>query len=594
MFATLFQYTQHLCFYTDNTNQVQLYPMLLTFNGLPDSKKSKALNKLAPVINNDHNPLGFSHDQFVVHGFGTAKEKQYTHVKPGFPIDSLSSDNGLMNIWDLGVNRTIIPFLYQFCGHISRNHMLLFLDLDRDVHRLHEPPLVHDPLVMNWQSRIQYLFRSSRLSEGNEKKFPCQIFATYSRNNEDENEDGDLHVDEAAKSPLSLRVSLSTLRRECGNVAKQMGVEDLVDIDIILIDMESNEVENLLKDHLQKMFKQLEPQNIPKSWMCFRSSLAQHGSSYINIEELQHEARKFGIKESLEEFCKFFTSFGSILDVRLVDPRSKYIIIKPYEYLLQLQLFFDQMKETSSSELILQGVIRDAELSTFNDADIFLKILRSVGQAARVPNNTIIKDILIPGPAFYVPSVRIGKEETKCTRGAIQLVLGMESSPVNMHTMIIDYLLRQFENSQLILTTSINMATIRITTPNGAFEIEITSQGDVIEFVSRGEEKYGGTYKTICQLIVRCCSRFARKMANQSRDIKYYFAITCEMDRYKEIGYNIYHRRHVLPIDKLCKTCRVKHIDDGQITIWNKILNEVSNISNILFPAFNLVPVEDQ
>ena len=262
---------------------------------------------------------------------------------------------------------------------------------------------------------------------------------------------------------------------------------------------------------MQKLFKQVKPQNIPKSWMVFRSSLTQHGSSYINIEELQHEARKFGIKESLGEFCRFFTSFGSILDVRLVDPRSKYIIIKPYEYLEQLQLFFDQVKKSSSSELILHGVIRDPELSTFSKEEIFLKILRSVGQAARVLNNTIIKDTLIPGPAFYVPSVHSGKEKTKCTHGAIQLVLGMESSPVNMHTMIIDYLLRQFENSQLILTTSINTATIRIATPNGAFEIEITSQGDIIEFVSRGEEKYGRAYENICQLIVTFCSRFAEK-----------------------------------------------------------------------------------
>ena len=177
--------------------------MLLTFTGLPNSKKSKALNKLAPVINNDNNPLGFSHDQFVVRGFGTANEKQYEHVKPGFPIESLGSDNGLMNIWDLCVNRTVIPFLYRFCGHILRNYMLLFLDLDRDIDYLHEPPSVHDPLVMNWRSRIQYLVRSCQLSKGNKKKFPCKkkIFATYSKNNE--NEDG---VNEAKKSPDTLKV----------------------------------------------------------------------------------------------------------------------------------------------------------------------------------------------------------------------------------------------------------------------------------------------------------------------------------------------------------------------------------------------------
>ena len=235
-----------VCCFIDDTDQVKLYPMLLTFSGLPGSKKSMALNKLLPIIKSDNNPLSFSHNQFVVRGFGTANEKEYALVKPGFPVESLGFDNGLMNIWDLGVNRTVMPFLYRFCGHISRNYMLLFHYLDRDIDYLHEPPSVHDPLVMNWRSHIQYLFRSCQLSKGNKMKFPCKMFATYSKNNEDENVDG---VDEAKMSPESLRVWLSTLRRVCGIVAKQMGVEDLVDIDIIPIDMESNEDEQLLKDH---------------------------------------------------------------------------------------------------------------------------------------------------------------------------------------------------------------------------------------------------------------------------------------------------------------------------------------------------------
>ena len=83
-------------------------------------------------------------------------------------------------------------------------------------------------------------------------------------------------------------------------------------------------------------------------------------------------------------------------------------------------------------------------------------------------------------------------------------------------------------------------------------------------------------YKQFCQRIAKFCSKTAQRMADQSRIMKCHFAVTCELDRYKEIGYNIYHRRHVLPSEKLCKTCRVKHIDDGQITLWNAILNEVS------------------
>ena len=54
-------------FPTDNTNPVIIFPMLLTFIGLPDSKKSIALKKLVP--HNDYDQLSFSHNQFVVRDF---------------------------------------------------------------------------------------------------------------------------------------------------------------------------------------------------------------------------------------------------------------------------------------------------------------------------------------------------------------------------------------------------------------------------------------------------------------------------------------------------------------------------------------------
>ena len=163
-----------------------------------------------------------------------------------------------------------------------------------------------------------------------------------------------------------------------------------------------------------------------------------------------------------------------------------------------------------------------------------------------------------------------------CTRGSIKLVLGMESSPMNVPIKITDYLLRKFKDSQLILTASPNQFMIGIKILEDLLKIEITSHCDVIEIVSHGKEKYGVMYKNVCQRIARFCSKMAQRMTDQSRIIKYHFAITCELDRYKEMGYNIYHRRHVLPSEKLCKICRVKQIDDGQITVWNKILSEVS------------------
>ena len=549
--------------------------MLLTFIGVPDSKKSIgvpdkksiALKKLVPRIRNDYDRLSFSHNQFVVRDFhDNHAEMQFEGITS---MRSLESGNRLVNIWDIGVNRAIIPFLYRFSGHYLLNYMWLFIDLDNDLSQLHIPPVVHDPLLMKWRSRLQYLFRSCHLSKSSKREGGvCKIFATYNV----------LHVDEDLMSHNNLRRRLAILRKECNIVAQQMGVKELVDIELIPINMESNKAEKILKDNMQALFEQLQPKQIPESWMCLRDLLARHSSTCITKPELQHEALKYGItNEHLGEFCRLFTSFGSILDVQLIDPNSEYIIIQPNEFLIKLNDFFVEMQKSDST--LDHGVISHNELSTFEnecEKKVFMNILCSAGFATVVPSTAIVNDTIIPGPAFYIPSVRTDTPELTCTRGSIKLVLGMESSPMNVPIKITDYLLRTFNDSQLILTASPNQFMIGIKILEDLLKIEITSHCDVIEIVSHGKEKYGVMYKNVCQRIAEFCSKMAQRMTDQSRIMKYHFAITCESDRYKEMGYNIYHRRHVLPSENLCKICRVMHIDDGQITVWNKILTEVS------------------
>ena len=88
--------------------------MLLTFIGVPKSKKSTALQKLVPHISNDYDRLDFSHNQFVIRDFhNNHAEMQFEDITS---MRSLESGNGLVNIWDMGVNRAIIPFLYRFSG----------------------------------------------------------------------------------------------------------------------------------------------------------------------------------------------------------------------------------------------------------------------------------------------------------------------------------------------------------------------------------------------------------------------------------------------------------------------------------------------
>ena len=124
--------------------------MLLTFNGLPNSKSSTALNKLVPQFDKD-NPLGFSNNQFVVRSFRNVRGIQFEEVTE-FSLESLKSGDGLINIWDIGVSRAIIPALYRFSGHYSLNYMWLFIDLDEDllkiIHTLNYSNCVCFPIII--------------------------------------------------------------------------------------------------------------------------------------------------------------------------------------------------------------------------------------------------------------------------------------------------------------------------------------------------------------------------------------------------------------------------------------------------------------
>ena len=558
MFSLKFHYYYNLVFFcteksiydridwktsANENSQVKLYPMLLTFHGLPGSKKPTAFSKLAPHTNDENLP-GFSHNEFVVSGFGPGNKMRYTNTAFDDEfVQSLKSGVGLMNVWDIGMNTIIVPFLHQFSGHFSLNYTWLFIDLDRDLPSLHLPLEVGDEPITRCQSRVENLFHSCHLSRGSTKKFVCTIFATHKYEFED----------------VNFTTQLNKLKDECNNVAKQMGLQELVDTQLIPIKMESDEAVRLLERTMQKVFRQLHSVYIPESWMSLRCSFAQYQSTYITDQELENKALNYGIfPDSLNKFCKLFTSFGSILDVRLIDVRSKYIIIKPNEFLHKLLVFFNQMKE--KSDLAYNGIM---EQSRCKNQDAFLEILYSVGLVAKVPNNSIFNGMDIPGPAFYISAVRVGAEKMASTHGAIQLIIGMESTPVNLHIMITDYLLNHMENVQLRLTSSINVTTARIN--KGPFEIELKSLGDVIEIVSHGSEKYGPMYRNLCRRIVKACHNVAQTMASQSRNIKYHFAITC---KHREI-------RHVLPSD-LCKECNDSCINKGQVHVWNDILTNVS------------------
>ena len=612
-----------------------MYPLLLTFSGLPDSGKTTALGKLLELRGNELDKVHFTHHELVASDFKSSKVRyaavardagynfamqcgiqynlfvhelgkpQYLDTKSHTFIDpvltqhvdmvvdhlkerddakkskgnppqaqriislerSLTTGVGLINVWDnIAVQRKVAPFLQCFSGHYSKNSVWLFINLDRDLSKLHLPPQLKgdDRFGMKWRSRVQYLLRSCRLCQGNRKRV-CTIFAIHEKM---ENIEDRLH----------------RLKLECKNAAKQMEVHELVDFDIVAVDVVSKAEQDILRKRMMKLLHNVESHEVPLSWIFLRGSFALHHSTYITRQELQAKANECGItEEELQHFCEFFTSFGSILDVQLIDPNSEYVIIKPVEFLAKLDSFFEEMENH-------YGVVSSKKSIEKSD---FLKILSSVGLAAEIVNPPIVLDAALPkynSPYYYIPSVRTGDRNVTCFPGAIQLVIGMQSSVMNLDVAICHHLLKTLHNAELILSNMMNAITITTTLSDlTPFKFDVIFQGDVIEIVSDEEHKNKDNYTAnICKQICTVCKSMAEKTI--TGEMKYHFAVTCAQDEHHEISYNIHHRRHVLPFKyDHCSVCLQNGRNRGQITTWNDYLNKVSDENSKYLHTTNII-----
>ena len=617
-----------------------MYPLLLTFSGLPDSGKTTALGKLLELRGNELDKVHFTHHELVASDFKSSKVRyaavardagynfamqcgiqynlfvhelgkpQYLDTKSQAFIDpvltqhvdmvvhhlkqrddakksksnplqdqqiisferSLTTGIGLINVWDnIAVLRKIAPFLQCFSGHYSKNYAWLFVDLDRDLSKLHLPPQLKSDnrFGMKWRSRVQYLLRSCRLCQGSKgkRKRVCTIFAIH-------------------ETMENLADRLYRLKLECKNAAKQMGVHELVDFDIVAVDVASNREQAILRKRMMKLLHDVESQEVPLSWIFLRGSFALHDSTYMTREELQAKANECGItEENLKHFCEFFTSFGSILDVQLIDPNSEYVIIKPVEFLAKLDSFFEEMENQ-------YGVVSSGKSIEKSD---FLKILSSVGLAAEIVNPPIVLDVALPkynSPYYYIPSVRTGERNVTCSPGAVQLVIGMQSSVMSVDVTICRHMLKRLQNAELILSDMMNAITIE-TTLSGLtpFKFDVIFQGDVIEIVSHEERINEDIDMTnICQEIYTVCESMAQKTITRLGEMKYHFAVTCAADEHHEISYNIHHRRHVLPFNYgQCNVCLQNGRNRGQITTWNDYLNKVSEKNSKYLHTTNII-----
>ena len=627
-------------------NKVTVYPSIVTFSGLPNSGSSIALQKILGTPETSA-IIGFSHHSIIATGykqpskiycaevnntnsnlycFQSGLQNSLFHQQESPVFNDLLEQNmstfkdpalshhisevyetckhlyttvnqavqekqsrlhvlkkklpggvATINVWDLAINRAIHTFLEMFSGRFHRHHMWLFLSLDRDADKLHEPPesnvfpgALRDSKVKIWRSRLHCLLRSSKLSDSltprNRKM--CTLFAIHT------------------SSQDAVKEKIETLQSECENAAHQFEVSDLIDFNVIPVDL-SNESDSkrLLMEKFTELLQQLECHEIPLSWVFLCGSFKYHTSIFMTRNELQKKAEECGInKKSLKDFCVFFTSFGSIIDISIIDPRSEIIVIKPYQFLAQLNKLLNLGSKVSIADQY--GLITE-EAATSNgvfgsSGKVFMGILDSVGLVAKVSKNRIPPKYNIPntnGPLFYKPFIRTTLQTMKCSEKSIYLVNGVDAPPMIMEVEFTNELLNLLSRSLFLPSCDMNVTVVQVVPPDivgDPINIQVTYQGDIVELnVSPCGQPNTADMDKVCDATVKASHNIAkRRLARNAGNVKYHFAVTCARDKYPTVAFNIHHRQHILPNEKLCEECCEKKVD-VHLQSWNRALTKV-------------------
>ena len=488
---------------------------------------------------------------------------------------SLASGISMINIWDIGLNKAVLYILPHLAGLLYNCWSWLFFDLMRDCPHLYDlpdiPPNRYDPsrndkeVVMRWRARIHYLLRFAKLSQSNQNSSNvCKLFATYES--------------ELASSTISN--DIEEFKKEADMVSTQMKVKNLVDTEVIEFSFDKENsmmLKKLLDGIVHSQFqKQID---IPLSFIFLRSFFYVSSDDSINKEVLKQKASVLNIKDkSFEDFCELFTSFGSIIDVSLIDSSSSLIILKPADFLHKLDKLFYPSADVDPLVTKYGIVTMSTTTAVFGSdkANVVMSFLTSIGLAVKLPSGQFsIK--LNDDYAYYIPNVCTAKPIQECDPTALHLLRDINIPMSHIKVKFTSFILKEHPCTMLELPEEphINVTRFRafpFDSPNHQGVIfDLVYLGDAIEF--RFPIPYDQScIEEICTLIITVCHKI------MPLDVKYNFAVMCSDDPNPEDIYKLRRNRHLLPDKELCEKCRSKsrHVND-LLKIWNTVLSKVSS-----------------
>ena len=480
-------------------------------------------------------------------------------------INSLPEGIAIINVWDVSIDKTIRHFLAALQGHLYNNHIWHFLDLEKDFDNLDKPP---ESKLMKWRPRLHYLVRSFLMckDEMKERRKVCTIIAKH---------DGTLKSEE-------LQEKVKILEKKVQPVAKHIGVSHLLEEEIGTINMKSHDDLVQLYQMFQLVINKTKYREIPISWVFLRSLFYRFNWKIIARADVVEMAQKCHMDEaSLKDFCKFYTSFGSIFDLSLINPIYQYIIIKPVDFLKLLDnLLVPSDKFRQEYPMLKYGIVTedacrqlfDGHISVYIDALVSLNLAVKVARYNLELQHIENEEMKVAHNAlfYYVPLIRkddlVHPDPT-----SMHLITSIDMPHIFRQVAFTDHFLGLLPQFKLVPSEYRNQTIIRDSSND--ITVTLVSHSPAIRLhLSKPDEH-------VCSCIIQAYEKIAENAKEKrATTIEYKFVKICEESNLQAVQSIPLSHYHILPDDKLCTKCNETSTEEDAklLEVWNKALTEVS------------------
>ena len=492
----------------------------------------------------------------------TEKHKQFAeHLKQMLP-----EGIALINIRKISSNEVITHFFNAMSGHLYNSHPWLFFNMD-DIGSL-EKPLPHKQTASEeqteknevhtfWRPSLHYLLRNSRMcvSLPNVEKKRNRVCTMFGRCHDHLGDDN----------------LVKEVEQKVQRAAKHIGVSSLLEPKLEVINLNGGDLPNDYSLHLYHKFLGIiydtPYHDIPLSWVFLRSLFYGHKEVFISKQELAKKALECGIDDtSFDKFCSFFTSFGSIFDLSLINPNCQCVVVKPMEFLVNLnKLFYAHEYIVQKHDLVKSDIFDNIvckEVYGEKDWVHYMDALESIGLAAKLKATSIkCESLSCDDWYYYVPFSVKKKLETKSDSNSIFVITSDDSYSVFKLTAIVKHILAELDGAKLV-PLELQMVNKAIIEDRAGVQIKIIVRSPVTEIaVSK-------LSPSICLCIVSTFQKIAKSCKIEHG--KYKFVKLCKKSEDAVAKAICAQYRHLLPDDDSCKYCG----ENDEIIMWNKALQD--------------------